>query len=93
MRQADIERRLANMARAARCGAKTRTGHPCGQAAVEGLERLATSDKTTLVIERQPDGKMRVTSGSWDEFRAPDPSKTPSPFWVPERGCAPVSTT
>jgi hypothetical protein len=32
---------------------------------------LATSDKTTIVIEpivieRQPDGKMRVTSGSWD---------------------------
>ena len=30
------------------------------------LERLATSDKTTIVIERQPDGKMRVTSGSWN---------------------------
>jgi hypothetical protein len=30
------------------------------------LERLATSDKTTIVIERQSDGKMRVTSGSWD---------------------------
>ena len=28
------------------------------------LERLATSDKTTIVIERQPDGKMRVASGS-----------------------------
>jgi hypothetical protein len=30
------------------------------------LEKLATSDKVTIVIERQPDGKMRVTSGSWD---------------------------
>jgi hypothetical protein len=30
------------------------------------LEKLATSDKVSLVIERQPDGKMRVTSGSWD---------------------------
>ena len=30
------------------------------------LEKLATSDKATIVIERQPDGKMRVTSGSWD---------------------------
>ena len=30
------------------------------------IKRLATSDKTTIVIERQPDGKMRVTSGSWD---------------------------
>jgi hypothetical protein len=29
------------------------------------LESLATSDKTTIVIERQPDGKMRVTSNSW----------------------------
>jgi hypothetical protein len=32
----------------------------------ERAEKLATSDKTTIVIERQPDGKMRVTSGSWD---------------------------
>jgi hypothetical protein len=31
------------------------------------LERLATSDKTTIVIEKQPDRKMRVTSGSWDD--------------------------
>jgi len=30
------------------------------------LERLATSDKTTIVIEKQPDGKMRITSGSWN---------------------------
>jgi hypothetical protein len=30
------------------------------------LEKLATSDKATIVIERQLDGKMRVTSGSWD---------------------------
>jgi hypothetical protein len=31
------------------------------------LERLATSDKTTIVIERQADGKMRVTSNSWGD--------------------------
>jgi len=30
------------------------------------LEKLATGDKPTIVIECQPDGKMRVTSGSWD---------------------------
>ena len=30
------------------------------------LERLATSAETTIVIEKQPGGKMRVTSGSWD---------------------------
>ena len=30
------------------------------------LEKLATSDKISIVVERQPDGKLRVTSGSWD---------------------------
>jgi hypothetical protein len=30
------------------------------------LEKLATSDKATIVFEKQPDGKIRVTSGSWD---------------------------
>jgi hypothetical protein len=30
------------------------------------LERLATSDKATIVFEKQTDGKIRVTSGSWD---------------------------
>jgi glucans biosynthesis protein len=39
MRQADIERRLANLARAQRCGARTRAGHPCKQAAVRGRAR------------------------------------------------------
>jgi hypothetical protein len=33
------------------------------------LEKLATSDRITIVIERQPDGKMRVTSTSWDSER------------------------
>ena len=39
MRQADIARRLANVNRAPRCGAKTRAGHPCRQAAVKGRAR------------------------------------------------------
>jgi len=39
MRQADIARRLANLAKARRCGAKTRAGHPCRQAAVRGRPR------------------------------------------------------
>ena len=39
MRQADIERRLTNLAKAPRCGAKTRAGHPCRQAAVAGRAR------------------------------------------------------
>jgi hypothetical protein len=30
------------------------------------LEKLAMSDKATIVIEHQTDGKMRVTSGPWD---------------------------
>ena len=39
MRQADVARRLSNMAKARRCGAKTRAGHPCRQAAVSGRAR------------------------------------------------------
>jgi hypothetical protein len=39
MRQADIARRLSNLAKARRCGAKTRAGHPCRQAAVSGRAR------------------------------------------------------
>jgi hypothetical protein len=34
MRQADIKRRLANLARAQRCGARTRVGYRCKQTAV-----------------------------------------------------------
>jgi hypothetical protein len=30
------------------------------------LERIATTEKTTIVTERSPGGKMRATSGSWD---------------------------
>jgi hypothetical protein len=30
------------------------------------LERLATTDRCTVVFERQPKGKILVTSGSWD---------------------------
>jgi hypothetical protein len=30
------------------------------------LEKLAVTDKATLVVAQQPDGKIRVTSGSWD---------------------------
>jgi hypothetical protein len=30
------------------------------------LERLVVSDKASLILERQTDGKIRVTSGSWD---------------------------
>src|SRR5947209_17266109 len=39
MQQADIERRLTNLAKARRCGARTRAGHPCKQAAVTGRAR------------------------------------------------------
>jgi glucans biosynthesis protein len=39
MRQAGLERRLANLAKAPRCGARTRTGSPCRQAAVSGRAR------------------------------------------------------
>jgi hypothetical protein len=39
IRQADIERRLANLAKAPRCGARTRMGSPCRQAAVKERTR------------------------------------------------------
>ena len=39
MRQDDIQRRLSNLAKAPRCGARTRTGSPCRQAAVRGRRR------------------------------------------------------
>jgi hypothetical protein len=29
------------------------------------IEKRATSEKTTQVCERAPEGKIRVTSGSW----------------------------
>jgi hypothetical protein len=34
------------------------------------LEKLATSEKTTIVISRDHDGKMCMTSCSWDSGRA-----------------------
>jgi hypothetical protein len=34
--------------------------------APKSFQKLATSDRVTIVVERQSDGKMRVTSGSWD---------------------------
>ena len=30
------------------------------------LEKLATTEKITIVVAREIDGKMRVTSGSWE---------------------------
>jgi hypothetical protein len=39
IRQADVQRRLRNMTQAPRCGAKTRAGMPCRQAAVGGRNR------------------------------------------------------
>jgi hypothetical protein len=30
------------------------------------LEKLATTEKTTIAIAREVGGKVRVTSGSWD---------------------------
>jgi hypothetical protein len=30
------------------------------------LERIAVTDKATLVYEKAPEGKIPVTSGSWD---------------------------
>jgi hypothetical protein len=48
------------------------------------LEKLATSDKATIVIERQPDGKMRVTSGSWDGEKVI--LRDQAPRWAKSKG-------
>jgi hypothetical protein len=34
------------------------------------LEKVATSEKATIVFERQPDGKIRVSSSPWDAEKA-----------------------
>jgi glucans biosynthesis protein len=39
LRQVDIARRLSNLAKAVRCRAKTRAGHPCRQTAIRGRGR------------------------------------------------------
>jgi hypothetical protein len=39
MRQEDVDRRLTNLSKATRCGAKTRSGRPCRQAAVRDRGR------------------------------------------------------
>jgi hypothetical protein len=31
--------------------------------------KLATTDKATIAAEKAPEGKIRVTSGSWDSRR------------------------
>jgi hypothetical protein len=35
------------------------------------LERMATSEDTTLVIKREDAGKMRVTSRYWEDAKVP----------------------
>jgi hypothetical protein len=30
------------------------------------IEPLAVTDKATIVVDKAPEGKIRVTSGSWD---------------------------
>jgi hypothetical protein len=30
------------------------------------VEKLATTERITIVYERSPEGKLRVTSGSWE---------------------------
>jgi hypothetical protein len=50
--QADIERRLSNLARARRCGARTRAGHPCRQAAVTGRSRCRMRTEESRAARR-----------------------------------------
>jgi hypothetical protein len=33
------------------------------------IERMATSEDTVLVIKREPEGEMRVTSRHWEDAK------------------------
>ena len=59
MRQADIERRLSNMAKARRCGARTRAGHPCRQATVTGRARCRMHGWASMHLRRWCDTLCR----------------------------------
>ena len=53
------------------------------------IEKLATSDEVTLTVERLPEGKMRVTSSSWDAERVFAPDQVLEVRWVD--GCLRVA--
>jgi hypothetical protein len=59
MRQADIDRRLSNLARARRWGARTRAGHPCRQAAVTGRARCRMHGWASMHFSRWRDTLCR----------------------------------
>jgi hypothetical protein len=46
---------------------------------------LATSDEVTFTVERLPEGKMRVTSSSWDAERVFAPDHVLEVRWVDDR--------
>jgi hypothetical protein len=46
------------------------------------IEKLATSDEVTLTVERSAEGKMRVTSSSWDAQRVFAPDHVLEVRWV-----------
>jgi hypothetical protein len=49
------------------------------------IEKLATSDKVTLTVERLPEGKMRVTSGRWDHEKVFAPDQVLEVRWINSR--------
>jgi hypothetical protein len=64
MRQADIAHRLANLAKARRCGAKTRTGHPCRQAAVEGMGKVPNARRGKRLRRASGQSQRHATQGN-----------------------------
>ncbi|MGA2816459.1 MAG: HGGxSTG domain-containing protein [Xanthobacteraceae bacterium] len=64
MRQADIQRRLLNMAKAPRCGAKTRAGGQCRQAAVRGRSRCRMHGAPEARAVRGASGMAILRTGS-----------------------------
>jgi hypothetical protein len=103
MRQADIERRLSNLAKAPRCGARTQAGHPCRQAALlvgQGAECMVGQEGRAV----RRAGK-EITVGSDQAFEVScvrpstpridpaRPSTTLEGRRVPEQICAVVAMT
>jgi hypothetical protein len=49
------------------------------------LAKLATTEKTTIVIERQAEGKIRVSSSPWDAEKVFLRAQVLGPATVPAR--------
>ncbi len=73
MRQADIDQRLTNLARAPRCGARTRADRPCRQAAVRGRERCRMHGGAKGSGGPRGERNGNFKSGLWTRWQSAGP--------------------